>query len=237
LPTGEKWTPLTLQDVGPALKPSRVLLESAPDAAAAISLDGIIVVSKPAAKGQGLYVVEPNGSPVDTGIRVTTGSAIRFGPHGDLFVQEPNANFSAMSFSEYRPAATRAWQKVTGPCKFVVTPERVGCPDATGPAIVLDPPVPFDHVTAVLPLVAVGERFARTGGPIERSWNVRPDVPLGTSCDSDECWSMFIPGPGSTAWAAVLEGDRVDVLGALGNELICVQTAGGVTRLVAYDLP
>jgi hypothetical protein len=237
------------------------------------------VVSKPAAKGQGLYILESTGALVDTGVRVATGSTLRFGPRGDLFVREPNADHSQMTFSEYQPSAKGAWPKVvsaTGPVcdTFVVTPDRVGCPDTTGPAIVLDPPVPFDRVTLVQPLVGAGERVVRTGGSIERTWNVRLDgdgrasepqgsVPLVMSCDSDTCYSLFIPGPGNSAiWypllvdnvigryrqsvllfgdgstgrAAVLDGDKVDVLGVLGNELICVQTAGGATRLVAYDL-
>jgi hypothetical protein len=280
LPPGETWTRLTLQDVGPALQPSRVLMELTPDAAGTISLDGLIVVTKPAAKDQGLYILESNGSLVDTGIRAVSGSTLRFGPRGDLFVREPNADYSQMTFSEYQRSAKGAWPKVvsaTGPgCDtFVVTPSRVGCPDGTGPAIELDPPVPFDLVTEARPLVARGERVVRTHGAGERSWNVLSDgdglgsatndtVPLRFTCDSDTCHSLYIPGPGSsaiwypllaedatgryrqgiflfddgdTARAAILEGDRVDVLGVLGTELICVQTAAGATRLVAYDLP
>jgi hypothetical protein len=269
LPPGETWTRLSLQDVGPPLQPSRVLMALTRDAVAAISIDGLIVVSKPAAKGQGLYILESNGALVDTGIHTVIASTLRFGPRGDLFVQEPNADYSTMTFSEYQPVQKGAWPKVvsatglvTGECRFTVKPDRVGCPDTTGPAIVLDPPVPFDRVT-LQPFYGAGERLLRTGGSIERTWNLLRDAPLGTTCDSDTCYSLVVPGPGrsaiwyplladatsdgsrqaiflfddgSTARAAILEGDRVDVLGVLGNELICVQTAGGATRLVAYDL-
>ena len=92
LPPGETWTTLSLHDGDPTLPPSRVLFDLTRDAAAAISTDGLVVVSRPQVKGLGLYSLGQDGAPVDTGIHLVEGSSIRFGPHGDLFTIEPEAD-------------------------------------------------------------------------------------------------------------------------------------------------
>ena len=207
-------TLIALTATSPVLAPTRTLfdLTGYENGALAMSPDGRIVVGKVDGTQQHLAEIRPDGSPFDLGIDLQAGSALAFGPRGDLFAVEymldgpPRA-----TVSEYHPTPSSAWTwvasaeaGVTGECGIVVTPSAAGCP-ATGPTLGFDPPAEFDRVVIEPSLTTV----TRTGGVVQRQWSVTLDLLFDLNCDDDMCAHLAAPGPnGSAVWYPYLRGQQ-----------------------------
>jgi len=172
---------------------------------AAVSADELIMVSKTSDSGIELYSFTEGRPPVDTGVAVSAGTSLKFGPGGDLFAVEYGREGKVVvsqfgRADDGRLVLRNSASGPTGECGIAITPEYAGCPTGVGPQITFDPPIPFDQVLG--DSLLAGSHAAgvveRTGSNPKR-WQVSLDSDIPIDCTDNTCEHEWWPGPAGSA--------------------------------------
>ena len=208
-------------------------------------------MSKTTDSGIELYSFTQGQSPVDTGVGLSAGASLKFGPGGDLFAVEyaieGDTVVSQFGLSDGGGLVllNSATGPITGECGIAITPTYAGCPINTGPQIAFDPPVPFDQVLGDSHLAGSnGTGVVERTGSAPARWQVTLDSEIPINCDDNTCEGEWLPGPsGSAIYAPYLEtstgGNHLAVF-VVDNRAIAtgalIDTAELVLGLVGTDL-